>query len=113
MEAVPASKLWSPRMPTRFIQSMSACAPSHVTLPFIQCHHTRGRALSGGSSNPRFKSSPEFCATTAEALRARINSDITANFPIALRGFKHASVTGRRLSGRLYGGLEEDRYLGN
>src|SRR5689334_13567318 len=44
----PASKLCRPAMPTRFIHSMSFCTPSQETLPFIQCHHTRGRAESGG-----------------------------------------------------------------
>jgi hypothetical protein len=39
-------------MPIRFIQSMSFLAPSQVTLPFIQCHHTRGRAASPGSRKP-------------------------------------------------------------
>jgi hypothetical protein len=28
--------------------------------PFIQCHHTRGRALSGGFSNPLFSESAGF-----------------------------------------------------
>jgi len=46
-----ASKFWRPPMPTRFIQAMSLAMPSSVTLPFIQCHHTRGRARFGGSSN--------------------------------------------------------------
>jgi hypothetical protein len=31
--------------------------------PFIQCHHTRGRALFGGFSNPACNESLEFCAT--------------------------------------------------
>ena len=44
----PASKFWKPAMPERFIHSRSALMPSLVTLPLIQCHQTRGLALSGG-----------------------------------------------------------------
>ncbi len=51
-------------MPTRFIHSRSALMPSLVMLPFIQCHQTRGLALSGGFSKPRRNGSPEFCAET-------------------------------------------------
>src|SRR3954464_16014006 len=52
-----ASKFCRPPMPTRFIHSRSSWIPSLVTLPFIQCHHTRGRALLGGFSNPRLRGS--------------------------------------------------------
>src|SRR5580704_10118416 len=46
-----ASKFWKPAIPTRCIHSRSSLIPSSVILPFIQCHHTRGRAEAGGSSN--------------------------------------------------------------
>ena len=36
--------------------------PSLVMLPFIQCHHTRGRAPAGGFSNPLLSGSGLFCA---------------------------------------------------
>ena len=39
--------------------------PSLVTLPFIQCHHTRGRALIGGSAKPAARGS--LCAQAGEA----------------------------------------------
>ena len=32
--------------------------PSLLMFPFIQCHHTRGRALCGGSTKPLFRESP-------------------------------------------------------
>ena len=48
-------------MPTRFIHSRSAVMPSLVTLPFSQCHHTRGLAESGGSLKPRSSASREVC----------------------------------------------------
>src|SRR5260221_8391067 len=52
MSPMLASNCWTPPMPTRFIHSRSRVIPSRVTLPFIQCHHTRGRAASGGSLKP-------------------------------------------------------------
>src|SRR5688572_17449206 len=42
------SNICIPPIPTRFIHSRSAVIPSRVTLPFIQCHQTRGLASSGG-----------------------------------------------------------------
>src|ERR1035438_4229225 len=54
-------------MPTRFIHSRSALMPSLVMLPFIQCHQTRGLALSGGFWKPCWSASPEFCAETIHA----------------------------------------------
>src|ERR1700722_5553636 len=39
-------------MPERFIHSRSFVMPSSVTLPFVQCHHVRGLADSGGVMNP-------------------------------------------------------------
>src|ERR1035438_10497081 len=54
-------------MPTRFIHSRSSLMPSLVMLPFIQCHQTRGLALSGGFWKPRASGSPEFCAETIHA----------------------------------------------
>ena len=41
------SNICMPAMPTRFIHSRSAVMPSLVTLPFSQCHHTRGFARVG------------------------------------------------------------------
>src|SRR5215467_1467604 len=52
-----ASKFWNPPRPTRCIHSRSAWMPSLVMLPFIQCHHTRGRAELGGFSKPCFRAS--------------------------------------------------------
>src|SRR5439155_1204442 len=49
-----ASKFWKPAIPTRCIHSRSRLMPSWVMFPFIQCHHTRGRAELGGVSKPRF-----------------------------------------------------------
>ena len=40
----------------------SALMPSLEMLPFIQCHHTRGRALAGGFSNPLLSGSDWSCA---------------------------------------------------
>src|ERR1022692_512446 len=54
-------------MPTRFIHSRSSLMPSLAMLPFIQCHQTRGLALSGGSRNPR-SSGSAFCAETDHAM---------------------------------------------
>jgi hypothetical protein len=34
--------------------------------PFIQCHHTSGRALCGGFTKPLFSESPELWAGAAE-----------------------------------------------
>src|SRR5436309_3318228 len=48
-------------MPTRCIHSRSSLMPSWVTLPFIQCHQTRGFAELGGFRNPRSSASPEPC----------------------------------------------------
>src|ERR1022692_1632560 len=53
-------------MPTRFIHSRSALIPSLVMLPLIQCHQTRGLALSGGVWKPCTNGSA-FCAGTAQA----------------------------------------------
>src|SRR5271163_2652831 len=39
--------------------------PSWVMLPFIQCHHTRGLAPLGGSSNPLRRGSAECWAIAA------------------------------------------------
>ena len=51
------SNICIPAMPTRFIHSRSAVMPSLVTLPFSQCHQTRGFAESGGSLKPRSSAS--------------------------------------------------------
>ena len=59
------SNICIPAMPTRFIHSRSAVMPSLVTLPFSQCHQTRGRAESGGLLNPPARASSA-ALTTAE-----------------------------------------------
>src|SRR5207244_8159015 len=41
--------------------------PSLVTLPFNQCHHTRGLAESGGFLKSRSKASPEVCPLATPA----------------------------------------------
>ena len=46
--------------------------PSLVMLPFIQCHHTRGRALWGGFSKPLLSGSP-LAARGACAMAGRID----------------------------------------
>src|SRR5208337_5331890 len=51
------SKMVTPPTPTRCIHSRSSLMPSLEMLPFIQCHHTRGRAPLGGSRNPRSNAS--------------------------------------------------------
>src|SRR5690348_1884624 len=57
--------------------------PSSVMLPFIQCHHTRGRAPAGGFSNPLLSESTRFVfglaavdcpGALAEAGNNRINA---------------------------------------
>src|SRR4029453_18079160 len=45
-------------MPTRCIHSRSSLMPSFVMLPFIQCHHTRGLASSGGAWKPCSSAAP-------------------------------------------------------
>src|SRR4051812_5291768 len=49
---MPPSNTWAPPMPTRCIHPKSSAMPFSSMLPFIQCHHTRGRASSGGEANP-------------------------------------------------------------
>src|SRR6266567_9523968 len=66
-----ASKFWKPATPTRCIHSRSSLMPSLVMLPFIQCHHTRGRAPSGGFSKPLFSESVVLCAAASVAPRVR------------------------------------------
>ena len=60
-----------PAMPTRFIHSRSAVMPSLVTLPFSQCHQTRGRAEAGGSRKPRSRASADGGAGDWATRRAR------------------------------------------
>src|ERR1035437_2023514 len=52
-----ASKFWNPPRPTRCIHSRSSLMPSLLMFPFIQCHHTSGRALCGGFTKPLFSES--------------------------------------------------------
>ena len=47
----PASKLWNPTIPVFCIHRRSFLIPSLVMFPFIQCHHTLGRADFGGFWN--------------------------------------------------------------
>ena len=53
--------------------------PSFVIFPFIQCHHTRGRALAGGFSNPFLSESGEFWAGAAGMQAPRIRVPAKAN----------------------------------
>ena len=65
--------------------------PSLVMLPFIQCHQTRGLALSGGLAKPRSRASPELwpetthapASATAAAVQTRHFDPISA-FMVAL-----------------------------
>ena len=62
----PTSKIVAPPMPTAAMASRSATIPSRVTLPFIQCHQTCGRAAGGGERKAeRSWSSPAAPATAA------------------------------------------------
>ena len=64
------SKIVAPPMPTAAIASRSATIPSRVTLPFIQCHQTCGRAAGGGERKAeRSWSSP--AAPTAAVAQTR------------------------------------------
>ena len=47
------SKAWAPAIPLRSIHSRSLRIPSLLTLPFIQCHQTRGLAAAGGLTKAR------------------------------------------------------------
>src|SRR6266403_2124401 len=61
-------------MPTRFIHSRSSLIPSLVMFPFIQCHQTRGFALSGGFRKPLSSVSPTVCPGT-RATRQTVNTE--------------------------------------
>jgi hypothetical protein len=58
-------------MPTRFIHSRSAVIPSRVTLPFIQCHQTRGLASSGGVRKERSSDGRAAAAVSGRDVVAR------------------------------------------
>lgn len=60
-----ASKFWTPPMPMRFIHAKSLAMPSLLTLPFIQCHHTLGRPLTGGSRNGSASATGAACVAVA------------------------------------------------
>src|SRR3954451_21969796 len=62
-----ASKFWNPASPARCIHWRSRSIPSLVIFPFIQCHHTRGRAPLGGFWKPLLSGSGEFCPKAAPA----------------------------------------------
>src|SRR5215469_6952305 len=85
-------------MPTLCIHSKSSLIPSLVMLPFIQCHHTRGLAESGGALNPASKGSPAL-ATCACPLRVIISTKKPAeqtrcvDFDIELLSLASLSVT--------------------
>src|ERR1035438_10718827 len=57
---------WSSDVCSSDLHSRSALIPSLVMLPLIQCHQTRGLALSGGVWKPCTNGSA-FCAGTAQA----------------------------------------------
>ena len=57
------SKICAPPMPAFAMASRSAVMPAFVTLPFIQCHHTCGRAEAGGSAKPSSRASPPRAAS--------------------------------------------------
>ena len=61
----PPVNVWTPPIPIRCIQARSSFAPSRLTLPFIQCHQTCGRAASGGWRNPASKASGSGAAACA------------------------------------------------
>src|SRR5580658_252667 len=73
-------------MPTLCIHSKSCLMPSLEMFPFIQCHHTLGRALSGGFSKPAFNGSTELCAKDMLAAKVRIRTPAAA-------GSSHVRVT--------------------
>src|SRR5581483_8943473 len=52
--------------------------PSLVILPFIQCHHTRGRALCGGFSKPFINVSSVFWAVTHAPLSSSNTAPVDA-----------------------------------
>ena len=56
------SKICAPPMPAFAMASRSAVMPAFVTLPFIQCHHTCGRAEAGGWTKPSSRASPPSAA---------------------------------------------------
>src|ERR1700733_4693716 len=77
-------------MPIRFIHSRSRRIPSLVTLPFIQCHQTRGLAESGGVRNSRLSTSAgasvaidtlenQLSAVSRKARAGRVSSIIARN----------------------------------
>jgi len=82
-----ASKFWKPPIPTRFIHSKSALMPCLVMLPFIQCHQTRGLALSGGFRKFCRSESPGGGAAGRCAARNSVNktSDATLRGVIMAR----------------------------
>src|SRR6185437_13234509 len=93
-------------MPTRCIQPRSSLMPSLVILPFIQCHHTRGFALSGGFSKPLCSESVVFCAAAmprhivarTPVKRRFLDLDILLPFliPAARRSFQTCQLRGVR-----------------
>jgi hypothetical protein len=60
-------KVWKPPIPTRCIHARSSAIPSLVMLPFIQCHQTRGLALSGGATKPASRSAAGGALTVSSA----------------------------------------------
>ena len=83
------SKMNTPPIPTRAIDSRSAVMPALVTLPFIQCHHTCGLAERGGVRNPFTRTSsadasatiPAAHASSATAPRKRLFVDMSPIVP--------------------------------
>ena len=75
------SNICIPPIPTRCIHSRSAVMPASVTFPLIQCHQTKGLALSGGcrNSSTRLRGGSDWlvCPTrTAGIPTAQINPRI-------------------------------------
>src|SRR5262245_42455818 len=62
------SARWNPAMPARRIHSRSFVIPSLVTFPFVQCHHVRGRAESGGLLNPSRSGSADCVSVSVTAI---------------------------------------------
>ena len=85
------SNICIPPMPTRCIHSRSAVMPGSVTLPLIQCHQTRGLALSGGCLNA---CSRLFAAAAPPAVEVASTVVFAASFPLATAAACPASIIG-------------------
>src|SRR5215470_12064649 len=76
-------------MPTLCIHSRSFLMPSMVILPFIQCHHTRGLALLGGTAKFLYRTSCEIFTCEKElAANSRRQKSESILFIMAVFGLK-------------------------